>query len=1368
MVGRSLLYPADGDVAGAVGARRRPRADRPRRTGDERDVTASARRHAGRRRPRPCRSTAGATPGGPTAGCVVVSLAAGGVERSTDSATARLSCCRSSARSSTSTSTASTSTSTGASSVFDRVTDWAYLPIDAEVRLSPAGRRRGGAARRPGRRRFDPALRGRPTTCAVELRGAGPATRQVNNFMSPEAFDGADKLMCVEVLTPDGNWSSYPPHQHDDSPECPVNNEEIYYFRVGADRQQRLRAGGLRACTARTRPTARSTSNVVVHDGDVFCIPRGYHGPCIAAPGLPAVLPQRAGRPRRRAVDGVLRRPDPPLGARHVGRHADRSAVPDDDDGRCDDDRVSRHDRDRRRRARLDGSGPQPRLPAHPRRYFPDRDYDPELVVVRDAVRPRRDEPSRSFGFAHGHRRLARGRRRTRRRRRRRHRAEHAARRDRRGRRRRRQGRVLREAGRRHAGADRRRRAAARHAGVITGVGYNYRWAPLVQYAKQLIDDGELGDDHQLPRPVPLDVRQRPARACCRGGSCVDEGGYGVSTDLLSHCVDLGHFLVGGIAEVVGTGETFITAAPAAGAGGGTHYDRGAAGDPTGAVTNEDYVGMMCASPAARSGTFEACRSMVGPESQNAFEVYGTHGLARLEPREDERAAACYVAADDPHDRLHAPCSAATASRTTATSCRAEPTAIGFEDLIDRGPRVPRSPSPRVGRSTPGFADALAYVPRAGRRAARRGRRGRWETVVDIAEGGLSVKTIRLTTAEAIVRYLIAQRTVIDDVEVPLFPGVFAIFGHGNVTCLGPALHAAGDALPTWRGQNEQGMALAAVALRQGDAPPPDHGGHLVDRSRRAEHGHRRRRGAWPTGCRCCCCPATRSPSRLPDPVLQQVEHFGDPSTTVNDAFRPSCATGTASPGPSRCCQSLPQAVVDTARPGGLRAGVPRPAAGRAGRGVRLPDVFFDHDGAHHRPAAARPRPGRPRRRRAAGRRAAADRRRRRRPLLAGRGRAGGVRRAPRHPGRRDGRRQVARSPADHPCYAGPIGVIGCERRQPSRRRGRRRAGGRHPAAGLHHRVVDGVRATTRAAHRCSTSPASTPVKHRVAAGGRRRPRGAASSSTRRLAGWRAPTSVDVRADAPARWPRYSASTVDRIGAPQRRAARPTYAQVIGAVDRHGQRARLRADRGRRLPRRAEHRVAVAGRRRRSTASTGSRAWATRSPAGGERRWPVRSAPTARSFVFVGDGSYLMMNSDLYSSVLSGHKMIVIVCDNGGFAVIDRLQVNQGGASFNNLFADVRVAGQWAPVDFAAHAAVDGLRRSPRRRHRRARRRGRAGRGRRTAPRSSSSTSTRTRGPRAARSGRSACPRSMRSGRRSGRRGPRSTTAKADQRNRAW
>src|SRR5262245_7350011 len=88
--------------------------------------------------------------------------------------------------------------------------------------------------------------------------------------------------------------------------------------------------------------------------------------------------------------------------------------------------------------------------------------------------------------------------------------------------------------------------------------------------------------------------------------------------------------------------------------------------------------------------------------------------------------------------------------------------------------------------------------------------------------------------------------------------------------------------------------------------------------------------------------------------------------------------------------------------------------------------------------------------------------------------------------------------------------------------------------------------------------------------------------------------------------------------------------------------------------------------------------------------WGAKMAmPDREVIVFVGDGSYLMMNSDLYSSVLSGHKLVVIVCDNGGFAVINRLQVNQGGRPFNNLFADAKVQ-RVVPVDFAAHAAAMG------------------------------------------------------------------------------
>ncbi len=87
----------------------------------------------------------------------------------------------------------------------------------------------------------------------------------------------------------------------------------------------------------------------------------------------------------------------------------------------------------------------------------------------------------------------------------------------------------------------------------------------------------------------------------------------------------------------------------------------------------------------------------------------------------------------------------------------------------------------------------------------------------------------------------------------------------------------------------------------------------------------------------------------------------------------------------------------------------------------------------------------------------------------------------------------------------------------------------------------------------------------------------------------------------------------------------------------------------------------------------------------------ARLAPDGRVIVFVGDGSYLMMNSDLYSSVLAGPPMIVVVCDNGGYAVIDRLQVNQGGESFNNLLADSRIVGEVVPGRLRRPRRVDGL-----------------------------------------------------------------------------
>ncbi len=173
----------------------------------------------------------------------------------------------------------------GRISVFDRVTDFAYAPLGATVTLGATGGGEVAIATSKCEKRLTPRY-GSADDVAVELRGSGPATRQVNNFMSPEVWPGADKLMCVELITPDGNWSSYPPHRHDDSPECPVNNEEIYYFRIGVVGTSDYSAEGFGMHRTYT-PDGSIDVNVVVHDGDVFCVPRGYHGPCIAAPGYP-------------------------------------------------------------------------------------------------------------------------------------------------------------------------------------------------------------------------------------------------------------------------------------------------------------------------------------------------------------------------------------------------------------------------------------------------------------------------------------------------------------------------------------------------------------------------------------------------------------------------------------------------------------------------------------------------------------------------------------------------------------------------------------------------------------------------------------------------------------------------------------------------------------------------------------------------------------------------------------------------------------------------------------------------------------------------------------------------------------------------
>ena len=265
---------------------------------------------------------------------------------------------------------------------------------------------------------------------------------------------------------------------------------------------------------------------------------------------------------------------------------------------------------------------------------------------------------------------------------------------------------------------------AARTAGVISGVGYNYRWAPLVGYARELIAAGELGEItnyrgrfFSMYRADPLGVNSWRFQ--------LDQAGYGVTSDLMSHAVDLAHMLLGPITRVSGTLETFIRERPAP-ADGASHYGRGRPEDPRAPVTNEDYAAMLCEFASGARGTFEVSRTLVGPESENAFDVYGTRGavgwnLERLNElrlyraTEDRGSGYTTVLGGDRfgHHGIFVPGAG---------------NAIGFEDLVTIEDYEFCSAVAEGRPFEPGFEEALAWatVQDALLRSARS---GRWEEV---------------------------------------------------------------------------------------------------------------------------------------------------------------------------------------------------------------------------------------------------------------------------------------------------------------------------------------------------------------------------------------------------------------------------------------------------------------------------------------------------------------------------------------------------------------------------------------------------------------------------------------------------------------
>jgi 3D-(3,5/4)-trihydroxycyclohexane-1,2-dione acylhydrolase (decyclizing) len=538
------------------------------------------------------------------------------------------------------------------------------------------------------------------------------------------------------------------------------------------------------------------------------------------------------------------------------------------------------------------------------------------------------------------------------------------------------------------------------------------------------------------------------------------------------------------------------------------------------------------------------------------------------------------------------------------------------------------------------------------------------------------VETVRVTAAQAIVRFLVAQRTVVGGREVPLFPGVFAIYGHGNVTGLGNALDEVRDDLPVFRGQNEQGMALAAVAYAKATRRRQI----MVATSSVGP-------GATNMVTAAGAAMANRLPvlflcgdtfqSRIPDPVLQQAEHPGVPSTTVNDAFRAVTRFWDRIVSPEQVAQSLPLAVetmLDPADCGPAFVGLPQDVQSEA---FDYPTRLFErrvHELRRQRPD-----------RRELAAAAEALRGARRPVVIAG----GGVH----YSLAEDELRAFAERhdlpvvetmagkaclTADHASWVGPVGVTGCDHAN-------RLVAEADVVLAVGTRLQDFTTGSwtvfgegtsivaLNAARFDATKHLSLPLVGDA--------RECLVELDDALGDWRADQTWVATARREATG--FRAFVTERT-APWPDGQTPTYAQVVGAINRraHDHDLALTAAGG--LPGELNVNWLAKGIGTFDCEYGFSTMGYELAGAWGARRARARGEVIA----FVGDGSYLMLNSELYSATLAGDRLIVVLCDNGGYAVIHRLQVGQGGAAYNNMLEDVRPG--FVPVDWVAHATSLG------------------------------------------------------------------------------
>lgn len=544
----------------------------------------------------------------------------------------------------------------------------------------------------------------------------------------------------------------------------------------------------------------------------------------------------------------------------------------------------------------------------------------------------------------------------------------------------------------------------------------------------------------------------------------------------------------------------------------------------------------------------------------------------------------------------------------------------------------------------------------------------------------MTVETIRLTLAQAIVRHLAMQFIEIDGREQRLFGGGFGIFGHGNVTCLGEALYNHREALPLYRGQNEQSMGFAAAGyakyhLRQrmmfctASAGP---GTSNLLTSAALAHANR-----LPMLLLC----GDTFLTRLPDPVLQQMENFNDPTFGVNDAFKPVTRYWDRITHPAQVIQSLPAALatmLDPADCGPAFLGLPQDVQGWT---YDYPAVFFEkkvHRIRRQRPDALEIEA------------AAALLKTARRPMIIA---GGGVQYSKAIVELTEfaeataipvvetiaGRANMV---ATHPLNTGPLGVTGSNSANTIAEQA-------DVIVAVGTRLQDFTTGSwTAFAH--DAQIISLNVGRHDAAKHRSLPvvadaKMALQDFSAAMAGYRSPVDWTQQAKSEReKWDAYVAVNVAYGNRPN------SYAQAIGVVNEHCDPA--------------DRVVAAAG----GLPAEVTANWRTLktgtvdvefgyscmgyeiSGAWGARIAQSEQEPDKDTIVFIGDGSYLMLNSDLYSSVISDKKLIVLVLDNGGFAVINKLQNNTGNESFNNLLSDCPTVTKPVGVDFAAHAASMG------------------------------------------------------------------------------